>query len=84
MLLTHVLVPCRVNPAVPEPQALCMCPTRELVVQNLLVLQRMAKYTGIKATSTASDMPKGIKIREQVSGDDPFRVFFSGKQLKDD
>lgn len=35
-------------------QALCVCPTRELVVQNLAVLERMAKYTSISATSTAS------------------------------
>ena len=27
-------------------QALCVCPTRELVVQNQMVLERMAKYTG--------------------------------------
>ena len=44
----------RVDPNVAAPQALCVCPTRELVVQNLQVLQRMAKYTRITATSTAS------------------------------
>ena len=36
------------------PQALCICPTRELVVQNLNVLERMAKFTSITATSTAA------------------------------
>jgi hypothetical protein len=45
----------RVDPTLAVPQALCVCPTRELVVQNLMVLQRMAKYTKITATSTASD-----------------------------
>lgn len=43
----------RVDPALQAPQALCVCPTRELVVQNLQVLERMAKYTTITATSTA-------------------------------
>lgn len=27
-------------------QALCVCPTRELVVQNQMVLERMGKFTG--------------------------------------
>ena len=35
-------------------QALCICPTRELVVQNLNVLERMARFTSISATSTAA------------------------------
>ena len=30
----------------PRPQALCVCPTRELVVQNQMVLERMGKFTG--------------------------------------
>jgi hypothetical protein len=33
-----------------------MCPTRELVLQNLQVLRRMAKYTTIKAVSTADEV----------------------------
>jgi ATP-dependent RNA helicase DDX19/DBP5 len=33
----------RVDPSRREPQALCACPTRELVLQNLMVLQKMAK-----------------------------------------
>ncbi|EFJ52048.1 hypothetical protein VOLCADRAFT_103235 [Volvox carteri f. nagariensis] len=45
----------RVDPKVQYPQALCICPTRELVVQNLSVLRRMARYTSISSTSTASD-----------------------------
>jgi len=49
----------RVDPAVPHTQALCMCPTRELVVQNLSVLRRMAKYTAITSTSTAVDDAEG-------------------------
>lgn len=44
----------RVDPAINSPQALCVCPTRELVVQNLSVLERMGKFTSISATSTAA------------------------------
>lgn len=38
---------------------MCICPTRELVVQNLTVLRKMAKYTSISATSTASETEAG-------------------------
>ncbi|KAG4921565.1 hypothetical protein AAZX31_18G143300 [Glycine max] len=37
----------RVDPKVQAPQALCICPTRELAIQNIEVLRRMGKYTGI-------------------------------------
>ncbi|GAV62918.1 DEAD domain-containing protein/Helicase_C domain-containing protein [Cephalotus follicularis] len=37
----------RVDPKLMAPQALCICPTRELAMQNLEVLQKMGKYTGI-------------------------------------
>ncbi|KAM1294578.1 hypothetical protein ACFX13_014883 [Malus domestica] len=39
----------RVDPNIKAPQALCICPTRELAIQNLEVLQKMGKYTGITA-----------------------------------
>lgn len=62
----------RVNPALHVPQALCMCTTRELAAQNLAVLRRMAKYTGITSTSTADSDEggggaRGRKLVEQVS-----------------
>mmetsp|Transcript_9 Transcript_9/g.14 ORF Transcript_9/g.14 Transcript_9/m.14 type:complete len:487 (+) Transcript_9:158-1618(+) len=56
----------RVDPSRNEPQALCTCPTRELVVQNLSVLQRMGKFTSIRATSTALDGERRQPITEQV------------------
>eukprot|EP00877_Chromochloris_zofingiensis_P006155 jgi/Chrzof1/1793/Cz10g21100.t1 len=59
----------RVDPNLQVPQALCMCPTRELVIQNLQVLQKMSKYTNITAVSTADWDPSGPrrnKIKEQV------------------
>ncbi|PRQ43713.1 putative RNA helicase [Rosa chinensis] len=37
----------RVDPNVKAPQALCICPTRELAIQNMEVLQKMGKYTGV-------------------------------------
>ncbi|XP_043711596.1 DEAD-box ATP-dependent RNA helicase 38-like [Telopea speciosissima] len=37
----------RVDPTLKAPQALCICPTRELAIQNLEVLRKMGKYTGI-------------------------------------
>ena len=42
----------RVDPALEKPQALCVCPTRELVIQNLRVLEKMATHTKIRAIST--------------------------------
>lgn len=63
---------CRVDPGRNEPQALCTCPTRELVVQNLSVIQRMAKFTSIRVTSTALDGDRKQPITEQVGG-----AFFS-------
>ncbi|OMP06535.1 hypothetical protein CCACVL1_01519 [Corchorus capsularis] len=37
----------RVDPKLQAPQALCICPTRELAIQNLQVLNKMGKHTGI-------------------------------------
>ncbi|KAK8546294.1 hypothetical protein V6N12_027088 [Hibiscus sabdariffa] len=37
----------RVDPKLKAPQAFCICPTRELAIQNLEVLRKMGKYTGI-------------------------------------
>lgn len=44
----------RVNKDLAAPQALCVCPTRELVIQNQGVLERIGKFTGITITSTAA------------------------------
>nr|XP_016447232.1 PREDICTED: DEAD-box ATP-dependent RNA helicase 38-like isoform X1 [Nicotiana tabacum]XP_016447233.1 PREDICTED: DEAD-box ATP-dependent RNA helicase 38-like isoform X2 [Nicotiana tabacum] len=37
----------RVDPKIRAPQALCICPTRELAIQNMEVLLKMGKFTGI-------------------------------------
>jgi len=43
----------RIDPNLKMPQGLMICPTRELVVQNVSVMERMGKYTGITIASTA-------------------------------
>ena len=45
----------RVDPAQRTPQALCLCPTRELVVQNVMVTQKMGRHTGVQVESTADE-----------------------------
>ncbi|KAL4325645.1 hypothetical protein GQ457_11G007990 [Hibiscus cannabinus] len=37
----------RVDPKLKAPQAFCICPTRELAIQNVDVLRKMGKHTGI-------------------------------------
>ncbi|XP_059649205.1 DEAD-box ATP-dependent RNA helicase 38-like isoform X2 [Cornus florida] len=39
----------RIDTKLKAPQALCICPTRELAIQNMKVLQKMGKFTGITA-----------------------------------
>eukprot|EP01018_Ginkgo_biloba_P040532 Gb_30740 [translate_table: standard] len=39
----------RVDPKVAAPQALCVCPTRELAIQNQEVLLKMGTHTGINS-----------------------------------
>ncbi|CAK9163308.1 unnamed protein product [Ilex paraguariensis] len=63
----------RVDPKFQAPQALCICPTRELAIQNVQVLQKMGKYTGITTecavpTDTANYLPisKRAPITAQV------------------
>ncbi|KAL4418934.1 hypothetical protein ABPG77_009114 [Micractinium sp. CCAP 211/92] len=59
----------RVDPGLQAAQALCVCPTRELVVQNQMVLERMGKFTGITCTSTAAAdyaTSRRTRINDQV------------------
>ncbi|XP_065858139.1 DEAD-box ATP-dependent RNA helicase 38-like isoform X1 [Euphorbia lathyris] len=58
----------RVDPNLKRTQALCICPTRELTIQNLDVLRKMGKYTGITSES-ALPMESGdarSKIRAPI------------------
>ncbi|GAB2277922.1 DEAD-box ATP-dependent RNA helicase 38 [Dionaea muscipula] len=50
----------RVDPNVQAPQALCICPTRELVIQNLEVLNKMGKYSGITAERALPESPDNL------------------------
>ncbi|KAJ4744435.1 ATP-dependent RNA helicase DBP5 [Rhynchospora pubera] len=45
----------RVDPKKKIPQALCICPTRELALQNQAVLLRMGKFTGITCMCAIPD-----------------------------
>ncbi|KAL5713870.1 RNA helicase [Ranunculus cassubicifolius] len=62
----------RVDPKLKAPQALCICPTRELAIQNMEVLLKMGKYTGISSTlaipTSTADIPinKRAAITEQI------------------
>ncbi|XP_014511609.1 DEAD-box ATP-dependent RNA helicase 38-like [Vigna radiata var. radiata] len=62
----------RVDPKVQAPQALCVCPTRELANQNIEVLRKMGKYTGIASEcavptdSNALSIAKRAPIMAQV------------------
>ncbi len=59
----------KVDPQNKCPQAICICPVRELVVQNEQVLTKMAKFTGITCCTTALDEGAGDRRpsrREQI------------------
>ncbi|KAJ3702433.1 hypothetical protein LUZ61_006138 [Rhynchospora tenuis] len=63
----------RVDPKRKIPQALCICPTRELALQNQAVLLRMGKFTGITcmcaipdASSSYLPISKRPPITDQV------------------
>lgn len=54
----------RVDPELQAPQAICVCPTRELAIQNEEVLLKMGKYTGItSACAVSTDYNKQSSTR---------------------
>ncbi|XP_042051950.1 DEAD-box ATP-dependent RNA helicase 38-like [Salvia splendens] len=56
----------RVDPNVREPQALCICPTRELAIQNMEVLLKMGKFTGITSElALPSDQANYMPIQKR-------------------
>ncbi|XP_015898601.3 DEAD-box ATP-dependent RNA helicase 38 [Ziziphus jujuba] len=52
----------RVDPNLKAPQALCICPTRELAIQNMEVLRKMGRYTGISSECAVPDSTNHINI----------------------
>ncbi|CAN8279083.1 unnamed protein product [Cochlearia groenlandica] len=56
----------RVDTALREPQALCICPTRELANQNMEVLQKMGKFTGITAELAVPETTRGVSIARRA------------------
>lgn len=55
----------RVDPNLKTTQALCICPTRELSIQNMEVLRKMGKYSGI-TSMCAIPGDKSIKRGERI------------------
>ncbi|XP_020082046.1 DEAD-box ATP-dependent RNA helicase 38-like [Ananas comosus] len=56
----------RVDPKKKIPQAICLCPTRELAQQNQSVLERMGKFTGITSKCAIPlDSPDAIPVAKQ-------------------
>ena len=56
----------RVDPAQQVSQALCICPTRELAIQNVMVMEKMGKYAGISIAYTADARWTGASRREKI------------------
>ncbi|KAL1353287.1 hypothetical protein HN51_017238 [Arachis hypogaea] len=58
----------RVDPSTQAPQALCICPTRELAIQNTEVLRKMGKHTGISSEcGVPTDSRDSIRIQKRKS-----------------
>ena len=57
----------RCDPKLRAPQALCMCPTRELVVQNAEVLRKMATHTGITCMTSAAEGGKAPRASASLA-----------------
>ncbi|GFS45917.1 P-loop containing nucleoside triphosphate hydrolases superfamily protein [Actinidia rufa] len=78
----------RVDPKVSVPQALCICPTRELAIQNMEVLKKMGRYTGITSecaipmdSTNYIPISKRAPITAQVVIGTPGTSSISGSQL---
>ena len=56
----------RVDVSNPAPQALCICPTRELAIQNVMVMEKMGKYAKITIAYTADARWVGASRREKI------------------
>ncbi|CAG9464390.1 unnamed protein product [Pedinophyceae sp. YPF-701] len=71
----------RVDPALAKPQALCACPTRELVVQNLEIVRLIGKHMGgVRAISTAeADGMERFKTRRPPPIDEQIVVGTLGR-----
>ena len=69
----------RVDPSLQAPQALCICPTRELAIQNMQVMEKMGKYAKISIAYTADPrwadrVSKRDKVVDQVVIGTPGKV----------
>ena len=55
----------RVDPSVNEPQCICVCPARELALQVASVVEKLAKYTGIKVFAAVKGSERG-KVQAHI------------------
>ncbi|XP_048573905.1 DEAD-box ATP-dependent RNA helicase 38-like [Triticum urartu] len=73
----------RVDPSRRIPQAICICPTRELAQQNKSVLMRMSKFTGIACASAISPALKDyMPISKMAPVTDQVVIGTSGTLIK--
>ncbi|KAI3714578.1 hypothetical protein L6452_21535 [Arctium lappa] len=77
----------RADPTLAAPQALCICPTRELAIQNMEVLLKMGKFTGITSElglPASSSRSGPIEVTAQVIIGTPGTInrWISTKKLK--
>ncbi|BAU01514.1 hypothetical protein VIGAN_11076300 [Vigna angularis var. angularis] len=56
----------RVDPKVQAPQALCVCPTQALANQNIEVLFKMGKYTGIASECAVPTDSNALSIAKRA------------------
>ena len=56
----------RVDPAVQSPQALCICPTRELAIQNMQVMEKMGKYAKTPSRTRRTRGKERASKREKI------------------
>lgn len=72
----------RADVSVSETQAICVCPTRELVLQNMSVAKKMAKFTSLTFTSTADNTIGGpIKAHILFGTHGKLKGFFQRRWL---
>nr|GEV79904.1 DEAD-box ATP-dependent RNA helicase 38 [Tanacetum cinerariifolium] len=57
----------RVDPKLSAPQAICICPTRELAIQNMEVLQKMGKFSGITSELATAKERTSVYNRPPVT-----------------
>lgn len=58
----------RVDPRVQEPQAICLCPTRELALQVTEVVEKLSQFNGVKVAPLVKGAADGTVTAQVVVG----------------